>query len=295
MKLHRGGLSEGLRYRLIALDLDGTLLSGRKEITPRTRAALEAARERGALAVIATGRGPHSARHYSRLIGGGPVICCNGAAVVDEHGEYISSRAIPVAPLLRCIELCQKAGVLAEFYTPRGIVLDHPLAHAGAFMSWVRPKLTRAQAWRGLLLAWHTNRMLPVANLLRWASKPGRPPVLKLMIVGADQRLEPLAAQIRQAAPGLEVTSSGRDNLEVMAAGVSKGAGLQVLGAHLHVPREAMLAFGDGQNDLEMLRYAGLGVAMGNAPASVRAAAGRVAPSCDEDGVAQVIEELCQP
>lgn len=281
-------------YRLIALDLDGTLLGSRKEISPRTRAALAAARERGILPVIATGRTPQSARRFSRQIGGGPVICCNGAAILDEAGAYIAQRPIPPAPLRRALELGREAGLLCECYTPRGILMDKPLAHAAAYFRWVRGKRSFLWAALHLVKLWHINRMRPVANLVRWAQRPGQVPVLKLMIFGQPEALKRLAAQLNREVPGLEVTSSGHDNLEITAAGVSKGSGLEALGARLKIPRQAMIAVGDSENDLEMLRYAGLGVAMGNASDRVKAAADRVTLTCDEDGVAVLLEEVCR-
>lgn len=282
-----------MEYRLIALDLDGTLLSSRKEVTPRTREALAAARGRGIVTVIATGRAAPSALHFSRTIGGGPVICCNGGGVLEETGEFLFARGIPQAPLARCLALCREAGVLTECYTVRGIVMDQPYAHAKAYMRWVRPKMSAGRSLASLLRAWHTNRMVPVPSLLKWAEKPARPPVLKLMVIGKPEQLPELARSLGRCAPGLEVTSSAPDNLEVMAAGVTKGSALTQLGARLKIPREQMIAFGDSENDREMLTYAGTGVAMGNASDPVKAIADRIAPTCDEDGVARTIEELC--
>ena len=282
-----------MQYRLIALDLDGTLLSSRKEITPRTREALRAARERGIVTVIATGRTPQSAAHFSRLIGGGPVICCNGAGVLDEQGQFVHCKAIPDAPLLRCLELCRQVKVLVECYTDRHLVLDGPLAHVRVYMGWVRPKMGVARALSSLLHVWHTNRMLPVPSLYKWAQRKGHAPVLKIMIIGRPEQMGPLAEAIQRQAPGLEVTSSGKDNLEVMAAGTSKGSGLAILGARLKIPRDAMIAFGDSDNDLAMLTYAGMGVAMGNAQPNVKQQARRVTATNDEDGIARLIEELC--
>ncbi|MFZ5818076.1 MAG: Cof-type HAD-IIB family hydrolase [Bacillota bacterium] len=282
-----------MQYRLIALDLDGTLLGRRKEISPRTRAALAAARERGLITVIATGRTPQSARRFSRAIGGGPVICCNGAGVLDESGEFLVQKGIPLVPLRHVLELCRRDGVLAECYTTRGIVMDQPLAQAATYFRWVRGRGSVAGALWRLVKIWHINRMKAVPNLIRWAERPDRPPVLKLMLVGAPERLARLADQIRRETPGLEVSSSGHDNLEITAGGVSKGSALKLLGARLQVPPEAMIAVGDSENDLEMLRYAGLGVAMGNAEDRVKAAADRVTATCDEDGVAVLLEEVC--
>lgn len=282
-----------MQYRLIALDLDGTLLTSRKEISPRTRDALRAARARGIVTVIATGRTLQSAQKYSWQIGGGPVVCCNGAGVLDEQGELVAARGIARDPLLRALELCREAGVMAECYTTRGIVLDRPMAHARAYLRWVRPRQGLVRALSGLVSVWHTNRMHPVRNLVRTFEQPGRPPVLKLMVIGEPVSLAPLSARLHQEVPGLEVTSSGRDNLEITSGGVSKASGLSLLGARLKIPREAIIAFGDSENDLEMLRYAGLGVAMGNAVAGIRSAADRVTATCDQDGIAAVVEEMC--
>lgn len=283
-----------MRYGLIALDLDGTLLTSRKDISPRTRAALSAARERGIVTVIATGRTARSAREFSRQIGGGPVICCNGAAILDEQGAFVTAKGLPLAPLRRALEVCRAEGVMTECYTPEDIVLDQPIAQARAYLRWVRPRLSLTRSLISLVGLWRMNRMRVVRNLLKWTEQPDLPPVLKLMIISEDRgALGRVAQRIGAEMPGLGVTSSGPDNLEVMAAGVSKGAGLEQLGARLKIARSAIIAFGDSDNDLEMLRYAGVGVAMGNAADSVKAAADRVTATCDEDGIAQTIEELC--
>lgn len=287
-------MTPALQYRLIALDLDGTLLTSRHEITPRTREALRAARERGIVTAVATGRSPQSACYFSRLIGGGPVISCNGAGVLDTDGSTIAAKAIPKAPLQRCLQIGAGHGLLLECYTERGIVLDRPAAHMRAYWRWVRPGMGPARALGALASIWRTNKITAVRSLAAWSEAPDHPPVLKLMAVGAAGALAAAAEQIRREVPGLALTSSGSDNIEIMAAGVSKGYGLQLLGAALKIPRQAMLAFGDSANDLEMLTYAGTGVAMGTAPAAVKAAAARVAAAtCDQDGVASVIEELC--
>ena len=222
-----------MQYRLIALDLDGTLLGSNKEISPRNRAALAAARERGIVTVIATGRAPQSALVFSRQIGGGPVICCNGAAILDEAGQYVVQKGLPRAPLIRVLELCREAEVLCECYTPAGIVLDKPLAQARAYFRWVRGQTSTARTLVHLVQMWRLNRMKVVRSLLRWAQQPGQPAVLKLMVIGEPERLHRLAEQVRREVPGLEISSSGRDNLEITAAGVSKGSALQLLGARL--------------------------------------------------------------
>lgn len=280
-------------YRLIALDLDGTLLTSRHEITPRTREALRAARERGIVTAVATGRSPHAAKLISREIGGGPIICCNGAAVLDEAGNALSIKPIPQAPLLRCLEVCAEAGLLLECYTELGNFMDKPLTHMLAYKRWFLPSLGWPKGLQALARIWRRNRIQPVGSLLKWAENPLHPGVLKVMVVGEAANLQQAAARLSREVPGLSLTSSGRENIEVMAAGVNKGYGLQMLGARLKIPREAILAFGDSENDLEMLSYAGAGVAMGNANEAAKAVADRVTGTNNEDGVASAIEEMC--
>jgi Cof subfamily protein (haloacid dehalogenase superfamily) len=281
-----------LPYRLIALDLDGTLLNSRKEISDRNRTVLAAVRERGVLPVVATGRTPHSALAFASQIGNGPVICCNGAAIMDAAGSYLELREIPTAPLLHLLDLGRRHRILMHCYSADGMVLDQPLAHALNYYQWIRSRTTPVRALTTVARMWGANRSRWVARLERWAGSPGRSPALKFMYFGPAAKLRPLAAQIRREVPQVEVTSSESDNLEVTAAGVSKASALAALGERLQIPPEAMVGFGDSDNDLEMLGFVGLGVAMGNASDHVKAAADRVAPTCDEDGVALVVEEV---
>jgi hydroxymethylpyrimidine pyrophosphatase-like HAD family hydrolase len=280
-------------FRLIALDLDGTVLNSRKEVTPRTRDALQAARERGIVTVVATGRTPHSALRWSREIGGGPVICCNGGGILDESGAFLIQRGVPRAPLLHLLKVAQEARVMAECYTAEGIRLDRPFEQARAYLRWVRPGMSLPAALVGLFRLWRLNRIGSVRSLVKWAERPDLPAVLKVMAVGRRAELDGFALRMNRELPSLEVTTSGPDNLEITAAGVTKGSALQQLASRLQIPREAVLAVGDSENDLQMLRYAGLGIAMGSAPDEVKAAAGRVTASCDQEGVAQIIEEMC--
>lgn len=280
-------------YRLIALDLDGTTLNSRQVITPRTREALKGARERGIVTVVATGRAPHSALFWSREIGGGPVICCNGAAILEPTGNVIAIRELARAPLQRVLAIAREVGVLAECYTMEGILLDRPLAQVKAYLGWVRPHVSPLRAMAGLVRLWRVNRMRLVGNLVKWAERPQLPAVLKVMIVGERGQLARFAEQVNRELPGLEVSNSGFDNLEITAAGVTKATGLAQLAARLQIPREATIAFGDSENDLAMLAYAGVGVAMDNATDAVKRVADRVTRSNNEDGVAHLIEELC--
>nr|PZN40190.1 MAG: hypothetical protein DIU70_08390 [Bacillota bacterium] len=145
-----------------------------------------------------------------------------------------------------------------------------------------------------LRIAWHmvrVNRVRAVRSLPQWA-RQAREPVFKIFVVGLDEAgRRRVADRLAAALPTLHITSSGPDNLEVSAPQAHKGWGLRMLAESLRVPREAVFAIGDGLNDLEMLEYAGLGVAMGNGAPEVLARADWVAPRVEEDGVARAVEQ----
>lgn len=279
-------------YRLLALDVDGTLLDTRMEISPRTRAALNAVRARGIVTVIATGRARHSATDWSRRIGGGPVICCNGGMVLDEQHELLWAKAMARPVLQHTLRLTREAGLMSQCYTPTGLYMDRSGSYIRNYLAWVRKRMTLATAFRSLSGFWRTNRVHSVRNLVTWSEKPDLPPVVKVSIIGPAEALPALSARLVKEIPGVEVVSSGPDNLEVTAVGVSKGSALQALAARLKVPREAIIAVGDSGNDVEMVKYAGLGVAMGNATEDLKAVADRITTSCDQDGIPNLLEGL---
>lgn len=284
--------------RLLALDLDGTLLDRSSRIRPASLAALAAAAGRGVALALVTGRSAGSAEHFARLVARGagarvPFAACNGAGVYSPEGRLEAYRAIPPALLESCLEVLQRAGLLASCYTRRLILVDRPWQHFAAFWG---PRRPAPRSWLQVMgSTWQfvrTNRVTAVRDLRRWAAA-SREPVLKVFAVapapGDRAPLEAAAAELRRRVGRLHVTSSGSDNIEVTGPGVHKGWGLCRLAERLRVPREAVMAVGDGFNDLEMLEWAGTGVAMGNAPAAVRARAAHVAPSFEEDGVAAAV------
>lgn len=282
-------------YRLIALDLDGTLLSAGPRgpwVSPRTHQALQQARAAGVHIVVATGRSIQSAGQWSERVGGGPFVCCNGAALIAADGQPIQFRTVPKEPLCHLIKIAEETGALVECYTPDGIVLDKVLHQVTSYIRWIRETVPLWKAFVALVRMWRTNRMRFVRSISQWAAVQAKPQVLKVMIVGEPASLPALRERIERECPSLVITSSGKDNLEVTAAGVTKATGLRALGEHLKVPASAMMAFGDSFNDLEMLAFVGLGVAMGNARDPIKQAADRVTAPNDQDGIALVVEEL---
>lgn len=269
--------------RLVALDLDGTLLDSEKRLSARNRAALEAAAARGIEIVPTTGRFfgmmPEAVRAlpFVRY-----AITVNGAQVYDRAADAAIARAeIPVATAIAAMEVLDGFDCIYDCYQE----------------NW---------GWMTADMQQKADRYAPDAHYLRMIREFRRPvPELKAHLAekGADvqkvmcfARDASLLPAIRDALaarfPALVLTRSTPNNVEINHALAHKGEAMRRLAEALGFGLENCLAFGDGLNDLTMVRQAGFGVAMANAAPEVLAAAKLVAPSNDEDGVAAVLETL---
>ncbi|MFD9945376.1 Cof-type HAD-IIB family hydrolase [Nonomuraea sp. NPDC059023] len=258
--------------RLVATDLDGTLLDSTGSLTPRTRAALRLAERAGAEIVFVTARPPRGAERVAALAGvAGTAVCSNGAIVYDLAGRTITERVDLDPAILRKI-----MAALAE--SVPGIVFAAETGHGVL----CEPGYSRRIAedldfYRDVPSVCEAGE--PVAKLLAWAA--GHP---------VDE-----LASLAVAAVQDQVTvthSGGRSLLEISATGVDKAAALARVCRARGVDAADVVAFGDMPNDLAVLAYAGHGYAMGNAHPLLLESIGRRTLSNDEDGVAAVLERL---
>jgi Cof subfamily protein (haloacid dehalogenase superfamily) len=254
-------------FRLAAIDLDGTLLRSDGSLADRTRAALAAT---ALEVVIVSARGPRGVGEVADAAGlGGTAIASNGAAIVDlATRRVIRERAIEseVAAALVAEIRERLPGVLF------GIERD-AFAHEQGFAAWnwTPPPDTR------------------VADALELLDEPPR----KLIVLHAEQALDAVAEAVREVVGDrAAVYISGEWVVEISAAGVNKATALAELCEERGIAAEEVIAFGDHQNDVPMLAWAGRGVAVENAHPDTIAIADEIAPSCDDDGVAQVLEHL---
>ena len=269
--------------KIIALDLDGTLLTTDKRLSPENEAALRRAAEAGVEIVPATGRYysaiPDSVRTLPFIR---YAITINGAQVWDlREGRSLYRAEIPWRRAVELLEELDKLPVIYDCYMDdRGWMSQSHQDRAADFAP-NKPSLDQLQRLR-----------TPVPELKAFLAQRGRD-VQKVMMFFQDPalRLRSLEELARRF-PDLAVTSSIPRNLELNSRDAQKGIALERLAEQLGVPREETMAFGDDLNDLSMLRAAGIGVAMGNAGEEIKAAADRVTASCDENGVAAALEEL---
>ncbi|MGW7238769.1 HAD-IIB family hydrolase [Streptomyces sp. NPDC054804] len=267
--------------RLIATDLDGTLLRDDKSVSPRTVAALAAAEEAGIEVFFVTGRPARWMDVVSDHVHGhGLAICGNGAAVVDLHGGPGAHRFVKVRELAR--ENALDAVRLLRDAAP-GTVYAVEQTY-GFHQEPAYPKLHLETP----------DHLLPAEEILAADGRGAGEPVLKILAYHPD--LDPDAfltlARLAVGDRANVTRSSPSALLEISGPGVSKASTLALECAERGISHEEVVAFGDMPNDVEMLTWAGQSYAMGNAhPDVIAAASGRTVAN-NEDGVAVVIEQL---
>lgn len=260
-----------MALRLIATDLDGTVLRSDGTVAPRTATALRTAEERGVMVVVATGRPPRWMRPVAEALGHtGLAICANGAIIYDLRTD----RVVEHTPITRAVVLDVTAAVRAAVPGVTFAVETHDRGFAS------EPDYPPGMDATGVVIG--------VLDEIVGDD------VVKLLV--RHRHLDPdglLEAAREVAGEIAEFTHSSRSGLlEISASGVTKAATLARMAARHGIGPDQAVAFGDMPNDLPMLAWAGTGYAMANAHPDVLAVTDHIAPSNDEDGVAQVIEAL---
>lgn len=265
--------------RLIALDLDGTIVGDDLIVPPRTKAAIRAATARGVSVSIVTGRMATSAMVFARELGlSDPIVGFQGALI----REVPPAEEAHLGRLLLHRPLAADAAREAIRWS-RSIGLDPHVNHLERFI--VRADDPRAEDYSAFL----GGRAILVDDLLEWLQKP----VSKVIAV-AESPIDEAVLHVARArfAGQADVTLSHPRFLEFLRPGVSKGTAVRWLARRAKVPLASVLAVGDQFNDLEMIAAVGHGAAMPHAPEAVRAAGRYVAPPLADTGVAELIEQL---
>lgn len=268
-------------FRMIALDLDGTVLDRQGRIRPRTVEALHKARARGLEVVLVTGRHHSVARpYYEELDLQGPTICCNGTYVYDfPASRVLSGEPFASADASRLVASCRRHGVEVWAYLDDAMLYEVPTPHLMKLGVWIDGLATRPKP-----------QLRQVRSLE--AVLEAMPAVWKFVVTHREAgRLAGWYAEA-ETMPAFGVEYSWHDRIDVMPAGRSKGSRLFAWAAERGIDPADIVAFGDNFNDLAMLTGAGLGIAMGNAPEGVKAAVTEVIGGNDTDAIAERIERL---
>ncbi|MDI6908094.1 MAG: Cof-type HAD-IIB family hydrolase [Thermoanaerobacterales bacterium] len=264
-----------LHYRLLAVDLDDTLLDSAFRVSPRNREALRGARERGVIVTLATGRMYASAARIARELGiDVPLITYQGALVRKASGgPALLHRTVPLDAARALVGALRAGGLHVNVYLRDRL-----------YMAELTPVGARYAAISGV-------EAHPVGDLL--ALLEGGEEPTKVLAIAEEEVLDGVMAEMLPVyGSAVHITKSKPHFLEFSHPRATKGAALAWLAERYGVPREAVVAVGDSYNDLDMVEFAGLGVIMGNARAEVKERADFVAPPNDRDGVAEVIERF---
>ena len=263
-------------YRLLAIDLDGTLLTPQKTITPRTRHVLSQAVSKGMSLVIASGQ---TLNVLKAICGDLPLsptqIIYNGAMIVDiRQNAILQEQLVPTQQIIPTLNLLQNAGLHRVYHTHQHVYVDEGTPNA---RNWYRPPVAPAI------------ELSDVASLYPEAC-------IKLVGVGNPATLREQRKEFERLLIGqLYVTQASHELLEFLHPMASKGNALITLARMLNIPADQVVAIGDNHNDIGMLHFAGLGIAMGNAHEEVKAVADYVTLRNSEEGVAAAIEEKVLP
>ena len=262
-------------YRLAAIDLDGTLLGPDKAISERNASAVRRLNENGVRVIIASGRRhQNSVRFQRQLRLTGPIIACQGGLIRDgESGNVIEAHFLPQTVAREIAYEADKNGVGVIYYH-----LDHLYV----------PE--RSNRWIDL----YESRVGERAETLPDLSQLDGRRALKIVWYGDPVVLKKIRPEIAARYEGkVDVLSTESENLEFVPRGINKAAALEKVARELGVPREEVMAFGDGENDVQMLEWAGMGVAMRHGNAAAIAAARMVSPpGPPETAFAGAVDEL---
>jgi Cof subfamily protein (haloacid dehalogenase superfamily) len=265
--------------KLLVTDMDGTCLNSQKEISLANREAIRALHAKGILVALATGRLDRSIRAYARELQLSlPIISCNGALVRDMNkGEIIFEAPLPQELCLRVLQTCRELEATLHLSCEEDMIITEE----------IYPRLKLLSDWNDTLTPENQFRL----KLVRDIQEPVRRGIKVYKVIAWSRNsefLRELQGKLK-AIPGVEAVQSEDVLLDIGVYGIDKGTAVARLAEDLGLSPQEVMTIGDHDNDLGMVRYAGLGVAMANGSPRLMEAADYITGSNDEDGLAEAI------
>ena len=266
-----------MSYKLLAFDIDGTLTNSKKEITPATKAAIMKAVNKGVKISIATGRPVPGVKDYVKELelveNGGYIVSLNGGIVMScRDNKVISQSLIPLELNSKIYDISKKYKVTLLTYDGDDVITEDPSDKYVQIEARINKIPVRKLDNLGEALVFQVPKFLMV----------GEPDYLATV----EEEIKPILMD------ELDVYRSEPFFLEIVPKGVNKANALEALCNEMGISREEVMSFGDGYNDITMIEYAGMGVAMSNGNNLIKERADYVAPSNDEDGIVSVLEKF---
>ncbi|MFR1783647.1 MAG: Cof-type HAD-IIB family hydrolase [Sarcina ventriculi] len=273
-----------MEYKMICIDMDGTLLNSKHEVSERNKKAIKEAIEKGIVVAITTGRIFKSAKIYADLLGiETPIVASNGGFIKEQDKEEIIYKSALTYDQLKVIDSVIKKHNLNVYYNLyNGIILEKTLNENHAY------KQTNRKAKR------NEDKITILENVdVDKTFKENEGDILKAICIENENidALNRAKKELREI-EGLEVVSSWSNNFEVMPKGTCKWSGIKQLAKILGIKENEIICIGDSENDLSMIQNAGFGIAMGNARKDVKEAAKYITDNNECDGVGKAIEKI---
>lgn len=268
------------KRKLIVSDIDGTLLNSHKKISEKTKRRIEALIESGHVFAVATGRMHGAGKTITtELDYDGFLISCNGAVVKHlKSGEVIQAIEVDPDIVRKVVSVCQTYEATYFFYE-----IDTIYASAYKHL---------AKTYSEKMVSLPESHRFTIEFPMDMLEIVGTKPIYKIAISHDDKvKFRKLIDEIRTLS-GIESVKSLDTLFDVMTAGVSKAKGIEALQRHFGIDREDVIAFGDNENDIDMVSYAGIGVAMSNAMEELKVAADFVTKSNDEEGLVYALDHF---
>ena len=267
--------------KLLAIDMDGTLLNSKNQITKNTQHILKKAKDKGVKIVLATGRVLKSALYYSKYLDlESYVVACNGGIIIDNQANVLSKRPIPKDKMMAIMEVGKGFSVYFHFYNEDSFFTNQYVKEVYEYYSSSRCNLKGQDI--DVVLYKEDSEILIRDDLN----------IYKFLFIEQDNIKLAKVREKLSKIEGLSLSSSWGDNVEVMNKGVSKGTAISLISNKLGIESGNIMAIGDNENDLSMIKLAGIGVAMGNGNPILKESADFIAPSNEEDGVAYAIKKF---
>lgn len=273
-----------MKYKLICIDMDGTLLNKNHDVSKENKIAIKKAIEKGVCVAVTTGRLFASAKYFANLIGAEtPIISSNGAYISEKNGnKVIYKSTLTLDQILRIYDIIKKYELTVYFNMSDAILADKklPSNHGYKLMNdLIEKEEDRIKIYEDI-------------DLIKTLEKYKRHILKAICVEEKDlEKLYKVKEELKKYSD-LEVVSSWKNNFEIMKAGTSKGKAVEMLAKFLDIKKEEVICIGDSENDLSMIKYAGLGVAMGNGMNLIKQECDYITFTNEENGVARVIEKF---
>ncbi len=274
-----------MSYKMVCIDMDGTLLGKRKSISEESKKVIKEVASKGVQVVVTTGRLYNNAAYYSELVGASAAVIAGNGAVVREKrsNEVIFKSKINDSICKKLLEIADKCGVVLHLHTIDKIITN----------SYISNLITRLVI-PGMKNKEFSIEVETIKGEKNWSKALERykGEITKcIMFSISPEKTEKFRKELKNI-NDIVYYCSGHRSIEINEKGVSKGNGVRILAEHYGIKREEIICIGDNENDISMIEYAGLGIAMGNAIDKLKDKANYITDTNINDGVRKALEKF---